>query len=129
MNDDWRSIDGRRLGVFGVLVLAQAVLFYNHFAVALTVLFGMAIGVWLRHWSAAIWALLAFLLAFLLAVATGWLHDARPFAEPILGGLLAVLGGLIGGGIFQVLASERPVQVAERTEHRTVTAQPLAHPE
>lgn len=127
--DDWRSMDRRRVAILGALVLAQTLLFYDHFAVALTVLFGLGIGVWLRHWSAAIWALVTFLMAFLLAVATGWLHDARPFAEPLLGSLLAILGGLIGGGVFQLLREERPVHLPERAEPRTAAAVQPAHPE
>lgn len=93
-----------RLGlVVLVLGLVQAATFYDHFAVALTFLFGLGLGLWLRTWKAAAPALAAFVVAYLLAVATGWLHDARPLWEPLLGGMLAALGGLIGGGIFDVL--------------------------
>ncbi len=93
-----------RLGVV-VLVLGvvQALLFYDHFAVAITTIFALALGLWLRSWAAAIPAVAAFFVAYLLAVSTGWLHDARPLWEPLLGALLALLGGLIGGGIFDVL--------------------------
>lgn len=103
-------VERRTLSVAAVLVIVQGLLFYDHFAVALTLLFGMGIGVWLRHWTAAFWALAVFFASFILAVATGWLHDARPFAEPLLGGALAVLGGLIGGGIFQLLREDQPLR-------------------
>lgn len=86
-----------------VLGVVQAVLFYDHFAVALTLLFGLGLGLWLRSWTAAIPAVASFLVAYLLAAGTGWLHDARPLWEPLLGGMLAGLGGAIGGGIFDVL--------------------------
>jgi hypothetical protein len=100
-----RRTDGlARLGlVVAALALVQAAVFYDHFAVALTFLFGLGLGLWLRSWTAGLWALAAFVPAYLIAVATGWLHDARPISEPLLGGALAVAGGLIGGGIFELL--------------------------
>lgn len=100
----WSGRPLKRMGVV-VLVLGvvQAILFYDHFAVALTLLFGLGLGLWLRSWTAAIPAVASFIIAYLLAVGTGWLHDARPLWEPLLGGLLALLGGAIGGGIFDVL--------------------------
>jgi hypothetical protein len=98
---------GRPLKRMGVVVLAlglaQAVVFYDHFAVALTFLFGLALGLWLRSWTAAIPAVASFLIGLALAWATGWLHDARPLWEPLLGVMLAGLGGAIGGGIFDLL--------------------------
>jgi hypothetical protein len=97
-----------------VLGLIQAALFYDHFAVALTLLFGLGFGLWLRSWRAAAPALASFLVAYLLAVGTGWLHDARPLWEPLLGGMLAVLGGLIGGGIFDVLRRDFETRAPER---------------
>jgi hypothetical protein len=74
----WSRDDLKRVGV-AVLVLAvvQAVLFYDHFAVALTFLFGLGLGLWLRSWTAAVPALISFLIAFALAAGTGWLHDAQ----------------------------------------------------
>lgn len=98
-----RSPGGRVGSVALLLGLVQAVLFYDHFAVALTLLFGLGLGLWLRTWKAALPAVAAFVVAYVLAVATGWLHDARPLWEPLLGGALAGLGGVIGGGIFDVL--------------------------
>jgi hypothetical protein len=110
----WSRDDLKRVSV-AVLVLAvvQAVLFYDHFAVALTVVFGIGLGLWLRSWVAAVPALISFLLAFALAAGTGWLHDARLLWEPLLGGLLALLGGLIGGGMFDVLRRDREAQAPE----------------
>jgi hypothetical protein len=103
----------RRLGlVVLVLALVQAALFYDHFAVALTFLFGLGLGLWLRTWKAAVPALISFVVAFLLAVATGWLHDARPFWEPLLGGLLALSGGAIGGGLFDLLRLDEEARAA-----------------
>jgi hypothetical protein len=100
----WTRPELKRLGVVALaLGLVQAALFYDHFAVALTVVFGLGLGLWLRSWTAAVPAVASFALAYLLAVGTGWLHDARPLWEPLLGGLLALLGGLIGGGIFDLL--------------------------
>jgi hypothetical protein len=100
----WEGPALRRMGVVVLVVgVVQAVTFYDHFAVALTLVFGLAVGLWLRTWTAAAPAVAAFLIAYVLAAATGWLHDARPLWEPLLGGLLALLGGLIGGGIFDVL--------------------------
>jgi hypothetical protein len=100
----WTGRPLKRVGVVALgLAVVQAALFYDHFAVALTVVFGLALGLWLRSWTAAIPAVAAFLVGYGLAVATGWLHDARPLWEPLLGGMLAALGGAIGGGIFDVL--------------------------
>jgi hypothetical protein len=100
-----------RLRSMALVVVAlgvlQAATFYDHFAVALTVLFGLGLGLWLRTWQAAVPAVLAFFIAYLLAIGTGWLHDARPLWEPLLGAMLAALGGLIGGGIFDVLRRDR----------------------
>jgi hypothetical protein len=100
-----RRVDGTiRLGlVIALLALVQAAVFYDHFAVALTFLFGLGLGLWLRSWTAGAWALAAFVPAYALALATGWLHDARPIAEPLLGAALAIAGGVIGGGIFDLL--------------------------
>jgi hypothetical protein len=100
----WEGPALRRMGVVVLAVgVVQAVTFYDHFAVALALVFGLALGLWLRSWTAAAPAVAAFLIAYVLATATGWLHDARALWEPLLGGLLALLGGLIGGGIFDVL--------------------------
>jgi hypothetical protein len=100
----WSRDELKRLAVVVLaLALVQAALFYDHFAVALTTVFGLALGLWLRSWTAAVPAVLSFGVAYLLAVGTGWLHDARPLWEPLLGGLLALLGGAIGGGIFDLL--------------------------
>jgi hypothetical protein len=100
----WSRPELRRLAVMVLaLGVVQAALFYDHFAVALTVVFGLGLGLWLRSWTAAVPALASFAIAYLLAVGTGWLHDARPLWEPLLGGLLALLGGAIGGGIFDLL--------------------------
>jgi ABC-type Mn2+/Zn2+ transport system permease subunit len=96
-----------------ILGLVQAALFYDHFAVALTLVFGLGLGLWLRTWKAALPALAAFVVAYLLAVGTGWLHDARPLWEPLLGGMLAVLGGAIGGGIFDVLRRDVDARAPE----------------
>jgi hypothetical protein len=106
----WRSPAGRVATVAGGLALVQAFLFYDHFAVALTFLFGLGLGLWLRTWKAAAPALASFIVAFLLAVLTGWLHDARPVWEPLLGGMLAAMGGLVGGGIFDVLRRDFETQ-------------------
>lgn len=103
--DRWWVGDGlKRVGLAVVVVgLAQALVFYDHFAVALTLLFAFAIGLWLRSWTAAAPAVAAFLIGYALAAGTGWLHDARALWEPLFGVALAFLGGLIGGGIFDVL--------------------------
>jgi ABC-type Mn2+/Zn2+ transport system permease subunit len=106
-----RRSEGGRIGLVALaLGLIQAPLFYDHFAVALTLLFGLGLGLWLRSWKAAIPAVAAFAVAYLLAVGTGWLHDARPLWEPLLGGLLALLGGAVGGGIFDVLRRDVEAQ-------------------
>jgi hypothetical protein len=101
----WLPREPVRRAALVALALApiQALLFYDHFAVALTLLFGFGLGFWLRTWKAAAPALASFLLAYVIAVGTGWLHDARPLWEPLLGAVLAALGGAIGGGIFDVL--------------------------
>lgn len=100
----WTRPELKRLGVLVLaLGIVQAALFHDHFAVALTVLFALGLGLALRSWTAAIPAVASFAVAYLLAVGTGWLHDARPLWEPLLGGLLALLGGAIGGGIFDLL--------------------------
>lgn len=118
--DAWRSREFLTRTGLVVLVLGvvQAVLFYDHFAVALTLLVGLSLGLWLRSWTAAVPALVSFFIAYLLAVGTGWLHDARPLWEPLLGGLLALMGGLIGGGIFDVLRrdAEARAPAPARTE-------------
>jgi hypothetical protein len=92
--------------MLGALVALQAVLFYDHFAVALTLLVGLGLGIWLRHWAAGLLTAAAFGPAFILAYLTGWLHDGR-LADFILGGALALLGGAIGGGLFQLIALDR----------------------
>jgi hypothetical protein len=96
-----------------VLGVVQAGLFYDHFAVALTVVIGLGLGLWLRSWAAAIPALLAFGIGYVIAVWTGWLHDARPFWEPFLGGVLALLGGGIGGGLFDLLRRDTEARAPE----------------
>jgi hypothetical protein len=100
----WSGRPLRRMGlVVLVMGLVQAALFYDHFAVALTVVFGLGLGLWLRSWTAAIPAVASFFIAYVLAVGTGWLHDARPLWEPLLGAILAALGGVTGGGLFDLL--------------------------
>jgi hypothetical protein len=120
------GIDRRLLGILGAIVILQTLLFYEHLAVSLTLLFSLGIGLWLRHWTAALWAVLAFLVAYLLAVITGWLHDARPIADALIGIGLAFLGGLIGGGIFQVLREERPIEetASEASAYRRTAVRP-----
>lgn len=97
------------------LTIVQALVFYSEGAVSLTFLAGLGLGLWTRHWSAAGWALLTFVIAFLIAAGTGWLEPVRIW-DLILGAALAVLGGLIGGGIFQVvrrdMAAGEPDRVA-----------------
>ena len=124
------AIDRRTLGLVAALIIAQALAFHDHFAVALTVLFGIGLGLWLRHWTAALWALAIFVLAFALATFTGWMDGARPVADALLGGALAFLGGLIGGGIFQVLREERPaVRARERAPARRADTQEAVRPQ
>jgi hypothetical protein len=101
-----RSALGRLAIVAVGLGVVQAALFYDHFAVALTVLFGLGLGLWLRSWVAAGPALVSFLVGYALAAGTGWLHDARPVWEPLLGAMLAVLGGLTAGGMFDLLRGD-----------------------
>lgn len=96
-----------------LMTVLQALVFYDHFAVALTLLFGLGLGVWLRHWSAALWALGSFVVAFAVAALTGWTKDARIW-ELLFGAALAFLGGLIGGGIFDLLRHERADEGARR---------------
>src|SRR5690606_8028015 len=57
-------LDRRVLVVLAVLTVLQVVVYYDHFAVALSLLFGLGIGLWLRHWSAAVLALASFVIAF-----------------------------------------------------------------
>jgi hypothetical protein len=110
----WSRPELKRLGVVVVgLGVVQAALFYDHFAVALTVVFGLGLGLWLRSWTAAAPAVASFVVAYLLAVGTGWLHDARPLWEPLLGGMLALLGGAIGGGIFDLLRRDVDARAPE----------------
>lgn len=92
----------------GVAMLTgiQALLFYDYFAVALTVMVGLGIGIWLRHWTAGFWSLASFLTAFYVAAFSGWLGEFREVADPLLGGVLAFLGGLIGGGVFDLVRGE-----------------------
>lgn len=104
------------------LTLVQAVVFSNPGAVSLTFLAGLGLGVWARRWNAALWTLLTFVIAFILAAGTGWLDPVR-YWDLLFGAALAVLGGLIGGGIFQIvrqdMASGGPDQTAETvTESR-----------
>ncbi len=93
------------VGAVIVLGILQAIVFYNHFAVALTFLFALAIGFWIMRWTASIAALIAFLIGWVLAAVTNWMERGR-VADLLLGAALAFLGGLIAGGIFDVLRAE-----------------------
>jgi len=99
-------LDRRVLVVLAVLTVLQVVVYYDHFAVALSLLFGLGIGLWLRHWSAAVLALASFVIAFAIAAGTGWTEDVRGW-ELLFGIGLSFLGGLIGGGIFDLLRMDR----------------------
>jgi hypothetical protein len=55
-----------------------------------------------------------FVTAFAVAVLTGWLHDARVW-ELVLGIALALLGGAIAGGIFQLIRNEPAVAAETRS--------------
>ena len=105
------------LALLGALTLLQVLVYYDHFAIALAFLFGLGLGLWLRRWTAALYALASFVVAFAIAVAVGWTEGARVW-EALLGGALAFLGGLIGGGIFDLLRRESSV---EDRSHGAVT--------
>jgi|SRR5690554_2351200 len=107
------EIDGRRLAILAAITLVQAVLFYDETAVSLTFLFGIGIGIWLRSWSAVGWALGSFLIAFALAAVTGWLEPLRIW-ELIFGAGLALLGALIGAGIFLLVPRGAGAEAGER---------------
>lgn len=109
-----RSPAGRVGIAVVVLGLVQALVFYDHFAVALTFLFGLAFGLWLRTWLAAGPAVASFIIGLVLALVTGWLHDARLLWEPLLGLILAASGGIIGGGIFDVLRRDKEARAPAR---------------
>lgn len=109
--------DRRFLAVLGLLTLIQVLVYYDHFAVALAFLFGLGLGLWLQSWTAAVYALASFAVAFAIAVAIGWTEDARVW-EAFFGSVLAVLGGLIGGGIFNLIRRETSV---ESPSHGAVT--------
>lgn len=109
--------DRRFLAVLGLLTLLQVLVYYDHFAVALAFLFGLGLGLWLRSWTAALHALASFAVAFAIAAGTGWTEGARVW-EALIGGALALLGGLIGGGIFDLLRRESSM---ESRSHGTVT--------
>ncbi|HEX7119351.1 MAG TPA: hypothetical protein VF212_11210 [Longimicrobiales bacterium] len=111
--------NSRTLAVLGLVTVVQALVFYDHFAVALALLFGLGIGLWMRRWTAALYALASFAVAFVLAAGTGWTDDVRVW-EAIFGAAFAFLGGLIGGGIFDLLRREgagaeaaRPARAAD----------------
>ena len=108
--------DRRFLAVLGLLTLLQVLVYYDHFAVALAFLFGLGLGLWLRSWTAALYALASFAVAFVIAAATGWTEGVRGW-EAVFGAALALLGGLIGGGIFDLLRLESSV---ESDSHGTV---------
>jgi len=109
--------DRRFLAVLGLVTLLQVLVYYDRFAVALAFLFGLGLGLWLRSWTAALYALASFAVAFAIAVGTGWTEDARMW-EALFGSVLAVLGGLIGGGIFDLI---RRAPSVESPSHGTVT--------
>lgn len=100
---------GRILVVTALLTLVQAIVFYEHEAASLTLLVGLGLGLWLRHWSAGVWALASFAVAFVIAAGTGWMEQPR-VADAVLGAALAFLGGAIGGGILQLLRRERAAE-------------------
>ncbi len=100
------AVDRRFLVVLALVTAAQALVFYDHFAVALTFLFGLGLGLWRRRWTAALYALATFVVAFTISVGIGWTEDARGW-EALFGAALALFGGLIGGGIFDLLRRER----------------------
>jgi hypothetical protein len=105
-------VDRSILKALAVITVGQVIVFYDHFAVALVVLFAVGLGLWMQRWTAGIYALASFVVAFAIAVITGWLHDARVW-ELFLGAAMAVLSGAIAGGIFQLIRAERPAE-AER---------------
>ena len=109
--------DRRFLAVLGLLTLIQVLVYYDHFAVALAFLFGLGLGLWLQSWTAAVYALASFAVAFVIAVAIGWTEGARVW-EALFGGALAFLGGLIGGGIFDLMRRESSMG---SPSHGTVT--------
>lgn len=119
-------MDGRILKVLAIVTIAQILVFYDHFAVALTFVFAVALGLWMQRWAAGVYALASFVIAFVIAVAVGWLHDARPW-ELFLGGALALLGGAIAGGVFQLIRGERAVE-APATTAEPVGARPMSPP-
>ena len=107
VSESVRPVGRRNTGILAALVTVQAILFYDHSAVSLTLLIALGIGVRMRDWKAGFTALAVFALSFALAVVTGWLDDARP-ADALLGAALSFLGGLTGGGLFTLLRAERP---------------------
>ncbi|HEX6938582.1 MAG TPA: hypothetical protein VF158_04170 [Longimicrobiales bacterium] len=105
--------DRHLFAVLGLVTVVQALAFYDHAAVALALLFAIGIGLWLRRWTAALYALGSFAVAMLLSAGVGWTRGVRVW-DPLLGAALAFLGGLIGGGIFDVLRRERAEEEAVR---------------
>jgi|GEM_PF-4082225 len=93
---------GLRIGVLAGLIIVQTLIYNGAGPVALAFLVGLGLGIWIREWRAAIWALATFAIAFTIAAVSGWLDPVRIW-DLILGAALAILGGLIGGGIFQVV--------------------------
>lgn len=99
-------LDRGTLVVLAVLTVLQVAVYYDYYAVALSVLFGIGIGLWLRRWIASVVALASFLIAFAIAAGTGWTEGVRVW-EAFFGSALSFLGGLIGGGIFDLLRMDR----------------------
>lgn len=109
-------VKGKRPGVAVLigLIIIQALVFTNPGAVSLTFLAGLGLGIWTRHWSAAAWTLGTFIIAFILAAVTGWLDPVRIW-DLVLGAALVVLGGLIGGGIFQIVSHDAAAHDVDET--------------
>lgn len=110
--------------VVAAAIAVQALVFHSHYAMSLTVLVGLGLGLWLRSWTAAGWSLAAFLVAYALALVTGWLHDARLIADTLLGAGLAVAGGLIGGGIFDLARRDTGIHTPLPARSRRVANEP-----